>query len=76
MDQFQPRNYILTNQLHGVRYIGTISKLAHRVPRQWLKLVDGFSKKYSTDRLVWYQLPSIKTIRCNLVPIIDSKPWR
>ena len=56
MDDFTPCVYILTNRPHGVLYIGVSSNPAKRVWEHKSKLVDGFSKAYNTDRLVWYEL--------------------
>ena len=56
MDEFTPCVYILTNRPHGVLYIGVTSNLIKRVWEHRLKRVDGFSKKYNTHRLVWYEL--------------------
>ena len=55
MEQFQPCVYILTNKPRGALYIGVTSNLAYRVWQHRHKLVEGFSKKYNTDRLVWYE---------------------
>jgi len=52
----QPAVYILTNKSNGVLYIGVTSKLAQRIWQHKHKLTGGFSKKYNTDKLVWYEL--------------------
>ena len=56
MDDFIPSVYILSNRPHGILYIGVSSNLAKRVWEHKSKLVDGFSKRYNTDNLVWYEL--------------------
>ncbi len=55
MDQYHPCVYILTNKPHGVLYIGVTSNPSGRVWQHNNKQVDGFSKRYNTDRLVWYE---------------------
>jgi len=52
----QPCVYILSNRYHGTLYIGVTSNLVQRVWQHKLKSVDGFTKKYSIDRLVYYEL--------------------
>jgi len=55
MDDLNPCVYILTNRPRGVLYLGVSSNLTKRVWEHKSKLVDGFSKKYNTDHLVWYE---------------------
>ena len=55
MEQKHPSVYILTNKPRGVLYIGVTSNLACRIWQHHQKLVNGFSKIYNTDRLVWYE---------------------
>lgn len=47
--------YILTNQKHGVLYIGVTNDLKRRVYEHKNKLNEGFSKKYNTTRLVYME---------------------
>jgi putative endonuclease len=51
----QPCVYILSNKPNGTLYIGVTSCLAKRVWEHKNKLVDGFSKRYGLDKLVWYE---------------------
>lgn len=46
--------YIITNIKNGTLYIGVTSNLIKRIYEHKNKLVDGFSKKYSLDRLVYF----------------------
>lgn len=46
--------YILTNKNNTVLYIGVTSNLIRRVHEHKNKLVDGFTKKYNCNKLVWY----------------------
>ena len=52
----QPAIYILSNKKYGVLYIGVTSNLIQRIWQHKQGLVDGFSKKYSTHSLVYYEL--------------------
>jgi putative endonuclease len=47
--------YILTNQTGSVLYIGVTSDIIKRIYEHKEKLVEGFSKKYSLDKLVYYE---------------------
>ena len=48
--------YILASKKNGTLYVGVTSNLAKRVFEQRRGLYDGFSKKYSIKRLVWYEM--------------------
>ena len=47
--------YILTNTHNSVLYIGVTNDLKRRVFEHKNKLIDGFSKKYNVDKLVYYE---------------------
>ncbi len=47
--------YILTNKYKTVFYTGFTSDLLGRVYQHKNKLVDGFTKKYNVDRLVYFE---------------------
>jgi len=47
--------YILTNKRNGTLYAGVTSDLMRRIGQHKIKLVDGFTKKYSVDKLVFYE---------------------
>jgi putative endonuclease len=55
----QPAVYILTNTLNGTLYTGVTSNLVKRVWEHKNNLVDGFSKKYSTHMLVYYEIHDV-----------------
>jgi putative endonuclease len=48
--------YILTNVTNRVLYVGVTSNLVKRVYEHKNHLVDGFSDKYSTNKLVYYEV--------------------
>ena len=48
--------YILTNYDETTFYIGVTSNLQKRVWEHKNKVVEGFTKKYNVDRLVYYEL--------------------
>ena len=47
--------YILANKKNGTLYIGVTSDLKKRIYEHKEKMVDGFTKKYSVDKLVYYE---------------------
>ena len=47
--------YILANWNNHVLYIGVTSNLMHRLYEHKNELVDGFSKKYHTHKLVYFE---------------------
>ncbi|WP_223789324.1 GIY-YIG nuclease family protein [Marinicella meishanensis] len=51
-----PAVYILTNKERGTLYIGVTSDLIQLVYQQRTDVVKGFSNKYQTHRLVYYEL--------------------
>ncbi|HEX8979192.1 MAG TPA: GIY-YIG nuclease family protein [Parasulfuritortus sp.] len=51
----QPCVYILASQRNGTLYIGITSDLVKRVWEHKGHFVDGFTKEYGVDRLVWYE---------------------
>ena len=47
--------YILTNKTNEILYIGVTNDLRHRVYEHVNELVEGFTKKYRLDKLVYYE---------------------
>lgn len=47
--------YILTNKKNGTLYIGMTNDLERRLFEHKNKLIDGFTKKYGLDKLVYFE---------------------
>ncbi len=45
--------YILASKRNGTLYIGVTNDLIRRVQEHQLKIIDGFTKKYNVDKLVY-----------------------
>jgi putative endonuclease len=52
----QPAVYILASKRNGTLYIGVTSDLLKRIWLHKNNMVEGFTKRYSVHRLVWYEL--------------------
>lgn len=50
--------YIMASQYNGTLYIGVTNDLAHRVAEHKQGIVQGFTKKYEVDRLVYFEFHS------------------
>lgn len=48
--------YLLTNWTGAVLYTGVTSNLEQRIWQHKQKLVDGFSKQYELEKLVYYEV--------------------
>lgn len=48
--------YIMTNRKEGVLYIGVTSDLLKRDYEHKTHVVDGFTKRYNLDKLVYYEM--------------------
>jgi putative endonuclease len=48
--------YILASQKHGTLYIGITNDLIRRVHQHKLKVVRGFTKRYSVHKLVYFEI--------------------
>ncbi|MFC1883771.1 GIY-YIG nuclease family protein [Thermodesulfobacteriota bacterium] len=47
--------YILASNRNGTLYIGLTSDLIKRVWQHKKKFIDGFTKKYNVDKLVYFE---------------------
>ena len=50
--------YILSNKYNTTIYTGVTNNLERRLYEHKNKLVDGFTKKYAVDRLVYFETTS------------------
>ena len=48
--------YILTNKNNIVLYVGVTNNLTTRIWEHKSKLIEGFTKKYNVDKLVYYEV--------------------
>jgi len=48
--------YILFSKRNGTLYVGVTSNLKNRIWQHKNKVYDGFSKKYSVDKLGYYEV--------------------
>ncbi len=66
--------YIITNSKHGTLYIGVTNDLKRRIYEHKNKLIDGFSKRYSLDILVYYEETS--SIESAIIREKQLKKWK
>jgi putative endonuclease len=52
----QPAVYILASKPNGTLYVGITSDLSRRIEAHRSGAVEGFSKQYGVDTLVYYEL--------------------
>ena len=50
-----PCVYMMASRRNGTIYIGVTSNVARRIWLHKSGLLDGFSKRYGTDKLVWFE---------------------
>lgn len=48
--------YILSNKKNGTLYIGVTNNLERRIFEHKNKLIEGFSKKYSLTKLMYFEI--------------------
>ena len=48
--------YILASKRNGTLYIGVTNDLARRIYQHKSFSIDGFTKKYKVDKLVYYEI--------------------
>jgi len=70
----QPAVYILASQRNGTLYIGVTSNLIKRVWEHKNDFSDGFCRKYSVHKLVYYEL--LDTITEAIRREKQLKKWR
>ena len=81
--------YILTNATSDVMYIGVTNDLKRRLSEHCAEQIKGFSKKYHTHKLVYFeefsdpvtaiarekQLKSWKRAKKNALVVIKNPTW-
>ena len=50
--------YIITNKTKTVLYTGVTNDLERRINEHKTKMIDGFTKRYNVDQLVYYETTS------------------
>jgi putative endonuclease len=48
--------YLLASKKHGTLYLGVTNDIVRRTYEHRTKAVDGFTKRYGVDKLVWFEL--------------------
>ncbi len=48
--------YIMTNKVNTVLYTGFTNDLVRRVYEHKEKIIEGFTKKYNINKLVYYEI--------------------
>ncbi|WP_409228687.1 GIY-YIG nuclease family protein [Gudongella sp. SC589] len=66
--------YILTNKSNKVLYIGVTNNIARRVYEHKTKMIEGFTKKYNLDKLVY--LEETDSIESAILREKQLKKWR
>jgi len=65
--------YIMTNEAFGTLYIGVTNDLIRRAHEHKSKLVEGFTKRYGLDKLVYYEIHD--SIEAAIVREKQMKEW-
>jgi putative endonuclease len=48
--------YLLASTKHGTLYLGVTNDIVRRAYEHRTKSVDGFTKRYDVDKLVWFEI--------------------
>ena len=66
--------YLLTNWNNRVIYVGVTNDLTRRIYEHKNKLVEGFTKKYNVDKLVYFE--ETNDVNSALAREKEIKKWR
>ncbi len=47
--------YLLASKKHGTLYLGVTNDIVRRVHEHRSEVVEGFTKRYGVDKLVWFE---------------------
>ncbi len=47
--------YIMSNRKHGTLYVGVTADIIRRAWEHRTGYVDGFTRRYGLDRLIWFE---------------------
>ena len=64
----------IVSSLSGTLYTGVTSNIEHRVYKHKHKLINGFTKKYNVDRLVYFE--ETTDINAAIAREKEIKGWR
>jgi putative endonuclease len=48
--------YLLASKKHGTLYLGVTNDIVRRGYEHRTKVVQGFTKRYGVDKLVWFEI--------------------
>jgi putative endonuclease len=66
--------YLLASKKHGTLYLGVTSDLVRRVYEHRTKAVQGFTKRYDVDKLVWFEI--YEDVTTAIAREKELKKWR
>lgn len=66
--------YLLASQKHGTLYLGVTNNIVRRAYEHRTKAVDGFTKRYGIDKLVWFEI--YDDIASAITREKELKKWR
>ena len=66
--------YLLTNWNNQVMYVGVTNDLERRIYEHKNKLVDGFTKKYNVEKLVYFE--TVSDVLAAIEREKQIKKWR
>jgi putative endonuclease len=65
---------LLASKKHGTLYLGVTNDLVRRVYEHRTKAVEGFTKRYGVDKLVWFEIHD--TAEAAITREKELKKWR
>ena len=66
--------YLMTNKTNNVLYTGVTNDLQRRLYEHKNKLIEGFTKKYNLNKLVYYEETS--NVKSAILREKEIKKWR